>query len=90
LKNHGRCSGRIYGWWNDPFHREMIHRETSRVLALHLLWQPRGAQTTAQKTCALTTPSFSSRGTRLTPSPPGQRQAPLSGSPAKRISEKKL
>src|SRR5258708_8329320 len=26
----------------------------------------------------------------LTPSPPGQRQAPLSGSPAKRISEKKL
>src|SRR6266702_3791000 len=26
----------------------------------------------------------------FTPSPPGQRQAPLSGSPAKRISEKKL
>jgi len=25
----------------------------------------------------------------LTPSPPGQRQAPLSGSPAKRIREKK-
>jgi hypothetical protein len=44
-------------------HRERIHRETSRALVLHLLWQPRGAKITAQKKCALTTPSFLSRGT---------------------------
>jgi hypothetical protein len=44
LKNHGRCFGRIDGWRNDSFPQRMIHRETSRVLVLHLLWQPRGAK----------------------------------------------
>ena len=38
--------------------------ETSSVLVLHLLWQSRGVQTIARMNCALTTPSFSSRGTR--------------------------
>jgi hypothetical protein len=42
----------------------MIHREILRVLVLHHLWQPRGARTTAQDNCALTTPSLLSRGTR--------------------------
>jgi hypothetical protein len=33
-KNHGRSLGRIDGRWNDRFHREVIHREISRVFAL--------------------------------------------------------
>src|SRR5713226_5582707 len=43
----------------------MIHRENSRVLVLHLLWQSRGARSTAAKNCLLTTPSLLSRATRL-------------------------
>jgi hypothetical protein len=42
----------------------MIRRETSRVLVLHLLWLRRGAKNTAREFCALTTPSFLSKGTR--------------------------
>jgi hypothetical protein len=57
-----RHSGRIDGWRNDWFHREMIHREISRVLVLHLLWLPRGTQNTGLHICVLSTPSFLSTG----------------------------
>jgi len=42
------------------------------------------------RTTVLPMPECAELHRQPTPSPPGQRQAPLSGSPAKRISEKKL
>jgi hypothetical protein len=54
---------RPYRWLVERFHRGMIHREISRVLVLHLLWQRRGARSTTKEKCALTTPSLLSRGT---------------------------
>ena len=62
-KNHGRCCGRIDGWWNDWFRRKMIQREISRALVLNLSGKRSGAAALHRISLSLTAPSLLSRGT---------------------------
>jgi len=48
-------------------------------LVLHLLWQLRGEKITAQEKCALTMPSFLSKGTQSSTPKPGPPVPALHG-----------
>jgi hypothetical protein len=56
--------GRIDGWWNDLFHRKLIHRESSRASVLNHSGSHAVLHSIATEKCLLTTPSLLSMATR--------------------------